>query len=82
MFKKQEDVTARPNMSAVVLILNSNSINLPAPSPPAYFFDGRMESSFQTQVHSSQGNHSEEVPLNSSTVSVNDVSSIAEFEPH
>lgn len=58
----QEDATARPNLSAGVLMLNSNSINLPAPSPPAYYFDSGMESSFQALVHSLQGNHSEEVP--------------------
>ena len=68
----QEDATARPNMSSVVLMLNSFSITLPAPSTPAFFIGSVMEPSFQIG-HSSQASH-----LGPS--SQNDVS-ITELEP-
>lgn len=73
-------MTARPNMSSVVLMLNSSSVTLMAPSPPGYFIDSRMGASFQVLDHSMRGNNSEGVPLKSVPVSTND-GSISELEP-
>ncbi|XP_058072821.1 cysteine-rich receptor-like protein kinase 44 isoform X2 [Magnolia sinica] len=40
----QEDATERPTMSSVVLMLNSQSMTLPAPSPPAFLVGSRVNS--------------------------------------
>ncbi|KAF6996090.1 hypothetical protein CFC21_012480 [Triticum aestivum] len=37
----QEDAHLRPGMAAVVVMLNSRSITLPVPTPPAYVVSGR-----------------------------------------
>jgi hypothetical protein len=37
----QEDAHLRPGMAAVVVMLNSNSITLPVPTPPAYLVPNR-----------------------------------------
>ncbi|XXG59590.1 hypothetical protein AAC387_Pa04g1646 [Persea americana] len=75
----QEDAAARPIMSSVVLMLNSFSVALLAPSAPAFFIGSVMEPSFQID-HSSQASHSDPSPKKLSTVSQNDVS-ITEQEP-
>ncbi|XXG59569.1 hypothetical protein AAC387_Pa04g1631 [Persea americana] len=75
----QEDATARPIMSSVVLMLNSFSITLSATSAPAFFIESVMEPSFQID-HSSQVGHSNPSPKRVSIVSQNDVS-ITELEP-
>ncbi|RWR90863.1 cysteine-rich receptor-like protein kinase 10 [Cinnamomum micranthum f. kanehirae] len=75
----QEDATARPIMSSVVLMLNSFSVTLSAPSAPAFFIGSVMEPSLQID-HSSQANHSDPSPKKLSVVSQNDVS-ITELEP-
>ncbi|XXG59585.1 hypothetical protein AAC387_Pa04g1644 [Persea americana] len=75
----QEDATARPIMSSVVLMLNSFSVTLSAPAAPAFFIGSVMEPSFQID-HSSQAGHSDPSPKRVSIVSQNDVS-ITELEP-
>ena len=37
----QEDAHLRPGMAAVVVMLNSRSITLPVPTPPAYLVPNR-----------------------------------------
>ncbi|RWR90858.1 cysteine-rich receptor-like protein kinase 10 [Cinnamomum micranthum f. kanehirae] len=75
----QEDATARPVMSSVVLMLNSFSVTLSAPSAPAFFIGSVMEPSFQID-HSSRASRSDPSPKKLSTVSQND-ESITELEP-
>ncbi|XP_027154844.1 cysteine-rich receptor-like protein kinase 10 [Coffea eugenioides] len=41
----QDEIEQRPTMASIVLMLNSNSITLPAPNPPAYFGRSRTQSS-------------------------------------
>ncbi|RWR90883.1 Cysteine-rich receptor-like protein kinase 25 [Cinnamomum micranthum f. kanehirae] len=69
----QENATARPLMSSVVVMLNSFSITLPAPSAPAFFVSSVMEPSFQIS-DSSQGSHLDSSQRKSSGMSQNDVS--------
>ncbi|RWR90870.1 cysteine-rich receptor-like protein kinase 10 [Cinnamomum micranthum f. kanehirae] len=76
----QEDAAARPIMSSVVLMLNSFSLTLPAPTTPAFFIGSVMEPSFHID-HSSQASHSDPSQKLLSTTSQNDVS-ITELEPH
>ncbi|XXG59545.1 hypothetical protein AAC387_Pa04g1614 [Persea americana] len=75
----QENAIARPLMSSVVVMLNSFSITLPAPSAPAFFVSSVMEPSFQIS-DSSQGSHLNLSRRKSSRMSQNDVS-ISELEP-
>ncbi|RWR90879.1 putative receptor-like protein kinase [Cinnamomum micranthum f. kanehirae] len=75
----QENATARPLMSSVVVMLNSFSITLPAPSAPAFFVSSVMEPSFQ-RSDSSQGSHLDSSQRKSSRMSQNDAS-ISELEP-
>ncbi|XXG59566.1 hypothetical protein AAC387_Pa04g1628 [Persea americana] len=75
----QEDATTRPIMSSVVLMLNSFSVTLLAPTTPAFFIGSVMEPSFQID-HSSLAGHSNPSPKRVSIVSQNDVS-ITELEP-
>ncbi|KAB2629391.1 cysteine-rich receptor-like protein kinase 29 [Pyrus ussuriensis x Pyrus communis] len=41
----QQNIADRPTMAAVILMLTSNSLDLPVPSQPAFFMDGGIESS-------------------------------------
>ncbi|KAM3410721.1 hypothetical protein ACQJBY_002758 [Aegilops geniculata] len=45
----QEDAHLRPGMAAVVVMLNSRSITLPVPTPPAYVVSGRADASSTTR---------------------------------
>lgn len=40
----QQNVTDRPNMTSVLLMLNSNSVALPAPTQPASFLQSNLPS--------------------------------------
>ncbi|RWR90868.1 cysteine-rich receptor-like protein kinase 10 [Cinnamomum micranthum f. kanehirae] len=75
----QEDATTRPIMSSVVLMLNSFSLTLSAPSAPAFFIGSVMEPSLQID-HSSHASHSDQSLIRQSIVSQNDVT-ITELEP-
>ncbi|XVF27804.1 hypothetical protein REPUB_Repub14bG0140300 [Reevesia pubescens] len=71
----QEDPAERPTMAAIVLMLNSYSVTLQAPQPPASYLVPRSESSFPIiEVGSDQSNSK------TSTVSVNEAS-ISELYP-
>lgn len=59
----QENVSDRPTMSLVVLMLDSCSTTVPSPSPPAYFVVTRMESDVLSKEYDWQIN----VPDRSST---------------
>ncbi|XP_068312705.1 cysteine-rich receptor-like protein kinase 29 isoform X2 [Pyrus communis] len=46
----QQNIADRPTMAAVILMLTSNSLDLPVPSQPAFFMDGGIESSSDTSL--------------------------------
>ncbi|MCD7451028.1 hypothetical protein HAX54_009392 [Datura stramonium] len=69
----QEDVSERPTMETVVLMLNSYSVTMPAPQQPAFFFRSRTE--MLTKELESDQSTTKSIPL-----SVNEVS-ITEMEP-
>ncbi|PWA40425.1 protein kinase-like domain, Concanavalin A-like lectin/glucanase domain protein [Artemisia annua] len=85
----QENVTHRPTMGSVVLMLNSSSILLPQPSQPAYLVHSKITNSemqLPLQFRSWSGSSGLERPevstiyLRPSTFSVNDVT-ISEIVP-
>ncbi|KAM0943876.1 putative protein kinase RLK-Pelle-DLSV family [Dioscorea sansibarensis] len=45
-----EDPTQRPSMTSIVLMLNSYSTSLPAPSPPTYYFPSYMMNRVQPMI--------------------------------
>ena len=51
----QQNVADRPNMTSVLLMLNSNSVALPAPTQPASFLQSNLPSaeSLQQGINSS-----------------------------
>ncbi|XP_050157381.1 cysteine-rich receptor-like protein kinase 29 isoform X1 [Malus sylvestris] len=46
----QQNIADRPTMAAAILMLTSNSVDLPVPSQPAFFMDGGIESSSDTSL--------------------------------
>ncbi|RXH92021.1 hypothetical protein DVH24_021044 [Malus domestica] len=46
----QQNIADRPTMAAVMLMLTTNSLDLPVPSQPAFFMDGGIESSSDTSL--------------------------------
>ncbi|XP_027151546.1 putative receptor-like protein kinase At4g00960 [Coffea eugenioides] len=72
----QDEIEQRPTMASIVLMLNSNSITLPAPNPPAYFGRSRTQSS-PNDLPVSDTSTSTKSPPNPS---INDVS-ITELHP-
>ncbi|XP_076950571.1 cysteine-rich receptor-like protein kinase 15 [Bidens hawaiensis] len=71
----QENVSDRPTMSTVVLMLNSNSLSLPIPSEPAFFVNSNTNHGFNS--FSTCTTHSEDHTISKPTpskYSVNDVS--------
>ncbi|XXG83032.1 hypothetical protein AAC387_Pa10g0888 [Persea americana] len=76
----QENVTDRPTMSLVVLMLDSCSTTVPLPSPPAYFVVTRMESDVLSKEYDWQIN----VPDRSTTKLISSSTNeepITELEP-
>ncbi|XP_009598808.1 cysteine-rich receptor-like protein kinase 10 isoform X2 [Nicotiana tabacum] len=71
----QEDVTERPTMESVVLMLNSYSVTKAAPQQPAFFFRSRTEM-LPKGLESDQYSTSKSIPL----LSENEVS-ITELHP-
>lgn len=71
----QEDVTERPTMESVVLMLNSYSVTKAAPQQPAFFFRSRTEM-LPKGLESDQYSTSNSIPL----LSENEVS-ITELHP-
>lgn len=67
-----EDPTQRPSMTSIVLMLNSYSSSLPAPSPPTYYFPSYMMNRVQSMIDESSSQKSEKT--------VNDAS-ITEMDP-
>jgi hypothetical protein len=47
----QEDAHLRPSMATVVVMLNSRSITLPVPTPPAYLVRSRAGALGRSQTH-------------------------------
>ncbi|XP_077243464.1 cysteine-rich receptor-like protein kinase 25 isoform X2 [Tasmannia lanceolata] len=72
----QEDTADRPAMSSIVLMLDSFSVTLSAPAPPAFFMHSRMASC----LNDSQGNNSEQSLGRQTPLSTNEMS-ITELEP-
>ena len=58
----QENVTHRPTMGSVVLMLNSLSILLPQPSQPAFFMRTNPEMPLPLEFSSSSGSSDLERP--------------------
>ncbi|MED6209684.1 hypothetical protein PIB30_057160 [Stylosanthes scabra] len=52
----QEDLADRPNMSSIVLMLDSYSVTMPTPSEPAFFVGTRTRSLPLSDIHSGQNN--------------------------
>ncbi|KAE7995506.1 hypothetical protein FH972_000290 [Carpinus fangiana] len=73
----QKNVADRPNMASVVLMLNSNSITLPAPSKPAFF----KHSSAHLDVPSGGNIEPSERPQGNSIQASANVVSISELYP-
>ncbi|RWR88270.1 cysteine-rich receptor-like protein kinase 10 isoform X2 [Cinnamomum micranthum f. kanehirae] len=76
----QEDVSERPFMSSIVLMLSSFSVTLPTSSPPPFLRRGRTEFSQNAILSDSRANETEKSASNSTPMSVNDVS-ISEIIP-
>ncbi|CDP04897.1 unnamed protein product [Coffea canephora] len=72
----QDEIEQRPTMASVVLMLNSISITLPAPNPPAYFGSSRTQSSPNDLPVSDTSTGTKSPP----NPSINDVS-ITELHP-
>lgn len=71
----QENVTNRPTMASISLMLNSQSVTLPVPTQPAFL----MNSSYATEISStlnstSQASQGDHTGNNTGTYSVNEVS--------
>ena len=58
----QDDVEQRPNMATVVLMLNSYSVTLPNPNPPAFFDRSRTQSIPKELPESDKSTSSKSVP--------------------
>nr|XP_043627152.1 putative receptor-like protein kinase At4g00960 [Erigeron canadensis] len=84
----QENVSNRPTMASIVLMLNSFSITLPMPAEPAFFMDSNidpempllLEYSSSTESSGLQKSKISKSRSRSSQFSVNDVS-ISDFVP-
>ncbi|KAI3713985.1 hypothetical protein L1987_72574 [Smallanthus sonchifolius] len=71
----QENVSDRPTMSSVVLMLNSHSISLPTPSEPSFFVNSQNDQRYG--ITTTWSNHSENPKISKSTssqISINDAS--------
>ncbi|RWR88272.1 cysteine-rich receptor-like protein kinase 10 isoform X1 [Cinnamomum micranthum f. kanehirae] len=76
----QEDVSERPIMSSIVLMLNSFSVTLPRSSPPPFFLRGRKEFSRNAILSDPRVSETEKSACNSMPMSVNEVT-ITEIDP-
>nr|POE56944.1 cysteine-rich receptor-like protein kinase 29 [Quercus suber] len=76
----QENVDKRPTMASIVLMLNSESMSLSAPSQPAFLMDSSTRSNMLLVEHDSREMGSTQSKSNSVQASVNDVS-ISELYP-
>ncbi|XP_058092168.1 cysteine-rich receptor-like protein kinase 44 isoform X5 [Magnolia sinica] len=76
----QEDVIDRPTMSSIVLMLNSFSVTLAAPSQPAFFIASRMAPDMPTTESHTQTCDVNPSPGLALPWSVNEVS-VTELEP-
>ncbi|XP_058092189.1 cysteine-rich receptor-like protein kinase 44 isoform X6 [Magnolia sinica] len=76
----QEDVIDRPTMSSIVLMLNSFSMSLSAPSQPAFFIASRMAPDMSMTESHTQTREVNQSPGMASPWSVNEVS-ITELDP-
>ncbi|XP_027151009.1 putative receptor-like protein kinase At4g00960 [Coffea eugenioides] len=72
----QDEIEQRPTMASIVLMLNSNSITLLAPNPPAYFGRSRTQSSPNDLPVSDSSTSTKSAP----NPSINEVS-ITELHP-
>ncbi|XXG69295.1 hypothetical protein AAC387_Pa06g2202 [Persea americana] len=70
----QEDVSERPFMSSIVLMLSSFSVTLPTSSPPPFLMRGRTEFSQNAILSDPRASETENPASNSMPMSVNDVS--------
>ncbi|EOY28570.1 Cysteine-rich protein, putative isoform 2 [Theobroma cacao] len=69
----QEDPAERPTMAAIVLMLNSYSITLQAPRPPATFLIPRSESNFSINEEGSDQSASKSIPFSVNEASISDL---------
>ncbi|XWS12784.1 hypothetical protein CRYUN_Cryun37aG0120000 [Craigia yunnanensis] len=77
----QENVTERPNMASVVLMLTSYSVTLPLPSQPAFFLHSNTQSEIlRSQDLNSGATESDQSKNEITVVSENEVS-ITELHP-
>eukprot|EP00256_Glycine_max_P068741 XP_025983336.1 putative receptor-like protein kinase At4g00960 [Glycine max] len=78
----QENVTARPTMASVVLMLNSYSLTLPLPSETAFVLDSNIRSfpDMLLSEHNSRETRSSETAIKSTQKSINEAS-ITELYP-
>ena len=78
----QENVTDRPTMASIVLMLNSFSLTLPVPSEPAFFMHSSVDDSEKSQFgeYNSGTSESSEWKNASTKVTGNDAS-FSKFYP-
>uniref|UniRef100_A0A2C9U8X1 Cysteine-rich receptor-like protein kinase 29 n=2 Tax=Manihot esculenta TaxID=3983 RepID=A0A2C9U8X1_MANES len=75
----QENVADRPTMASVVLMLNSYSLTLPVPSPPAFFMSSSSGSenlfsqSYYSERTESTNEKSEIIPLSTNEASITEL---------
>lgn len=75
----QENVADRPTMASVVLMLNSYSLTLPVPSPPAFFMSSSSGSenlfsqSYYSERTESTKEKSEIIPLSANEASITEL---------
>ncbi|KAK4711365.1 hypothetical protein R3W88_005878 [Solanum pinnatisectum] len=79
----QENVSDRPTMAAVVLMLSSLSLNLPLPSGPAYYTHNDISSEISLiQEYNSRSSGPRELAKSKSISSSQNEASITELSPH
>jgi hypothetical protein len=71
----QKNVADRPNMASVVLMLNSKSITLPAPSKPAFFNNSSVYSDMPSGGHiePSERPQGNSIQASANTVSISEL---------
>ncbi|TMW91592.1 hypothetical protein EJD97_014134 [Solanum chilense] len=78
----QENISDRPTMAAVVLMLSSLSLNLPLPSGPAYYTHSDITSGISlTQEYNSRSSGPRELAKSKSISSSHNEASITELSP-
>ena len=69
----QDNPADRPTMATVVLLLNSDSVTLPLPQRPAYFFRSRTEDNRRSNELKSNQSTSKSISYSANEVSITEL---------